>query len=316
MSRDASSVLVDGPWDHRFVSANGARFHVAVAGGSGAANRPLVLLLHGFPQFWWAWRDQLRALAGAGYRAAALDLRGYGASDKPPRGYDTFTSAADVASVIRTLGATRAAVVGHGLGAWTAWAMPAMQPTVTQGVAALSMPHPLVLRRASTGDAAQVRANGYLMALQRPFVPERQMAHGALGTGGSGYVEGLFRRWSAPDTGWPDPQVASRYADAMALPFVAHSAAEYYRWMVRSQVRLDGRRFASRMRRPIDVPVLHLQGGADGAVLATSTHGSRDYVRGPYEHHLLPRAGHFLAEEASEEVSALLLGWLRTVNPE
>ncbi len=310
MSRDASSVLIDGPWEHRFVSANGARFHVALAGSDAARGGPLVLLLHGFPQFWWAWRDQLTALAAAGHRVAALDLRGYGASDKPPRGYDTFTSAADVASVIRTLGATRAVLVGHGLGGWTAWAMPTMQPTVTHAVAALSMPHPLVLRRASMTDAAQARANGYLLGLQRPFVPEHQMARGALGSGGTGYVEGLLSRWSAPGTQWPEADVAGRYADAMALPFVAHSAAEYYRWIARSQVRLDGRRFAARMRQPVDVPVLHLQGGQDSAVLAASTGGSRDYVRGRYEHHLLPYAGHFLAEEATAEVNALLLRWL------
>ncbi|MGH8894731.1 MAG: alpha/beta fold hydrolase, partial [Actinomycetes bacterium] len=70
------------------VAANGARFHVAVSGDG-----PLVLLLHGFPQFWWAWRHQLPELAAAGYRAAAMDLRGFGASDKPPRGYDPRTLA-------------------------------------------------------------------------------------------------------------------------------------------------------------------------------------------------------------------------------
>lgn len=322
MTRDASSVLIDGPWEHRFVAANGARFHVAMVSGdgdpahsspaAGVPDRPLVLLLHGFPQFWWAWRHQLVALAAAGYPAAALDLRGFGGSDKPPRGYDTFTSAADVASVVRTLGATRAVVVGSSLGAWTAWAMPSMQPTVTAAVAALSMPHPLVLRRATALEPAQAAASGWVAGLQRPFVPERQMARGARANGGSGYVERLLQRWAAPGYPWPSG-VPGRYADAMAIPFVAHSAAEYYRWMVRSQVRLDGRRFAARVQRPIDVPVLQLQGGRDGAVLAGSTGGSGHYVRGPYEHRLLPVAGHFLAEEAAAETTALLLAWLRKV---
>ena len=99
MSLDASMALIEGPWEHRFVAANGARFHVAEQGEG-----PVVLLLHGFPQFWWAWRHQMQALADAGYRACAMDLRGYGASDKPPRGYDTRTSATDVASVLRSLG--------------------------------------------------------------------------------------------------------------------------------------------------------------------------------------------------------------------
>ena len=77
---DASYVLIDGPWEHRLVAAGGSRFHVAELGEG-----PLVVLLHGFPQFWWAWRHQLVALAEGGFRVAAMDLRGYGASDKTPQ---------------------------------------------------------------------------------------------------------------------------------------------------------------------------------------------------------------------------------------
>ena len=299
MSNDASSVLIDGPWAHKNVSANGARFHVAEMGEG-----PLVLLLHGFPQFWWAWRHQMTALAEAGYRAAAMDLRGYGGSDKPPRGYDTFTLAADAASVIRSLGETEAVVVGHGWGGWIAWAMPTMQPGVTRAIAALGMPHPLVLRHASFTNPAQFRANAYLGGLQRPFVPERQMTHG------SRYVERLLQQWSSLENPWPSAEEARRYAEAMTIPFVAHSAAEYYRWVVRSQLRLDGRRFAARLRRPVDVPALHLHGVDDGAVVASAATGSRAHVRGPFEEHFLAGVGHFLPEEAPDDVSRLLVGWV------
>jgi len=119
MSLDAASVLIDGPWQHRFVSANGARFHVAELGDG-----PMVLLMHGFPQFWYAWRHQMSAIADAGWRAVAMDLRGYGASDKPPRGYSTYTSTADAATVIRSLGEESAIVLGQGLGGFVAWSMP------------------------------------------------------------------------------------------------------------------------------------------------------------------------------------------------
>ena len=91
----ARAVEIPGPWTHRYVAANGARFHVAEATDP-SADGPLVLLLHGFPEFWWAWRAQLPALAAAGYRAVAMDLRGYGGSDKTPRGYDPVTSWASV----------------------------------------------------------------------------------------------------------------------------------------------------------------------------------------------------------------------------
>jgi pimeloyl-ACP methyl ester carboxylesterase len=299
MSNDASSVLIEGPWEHHFVAANGARFHVAELGDG-----PLVILLHGFPQFWWAWRDQLVALSDAGYRVAAIDLRGYGASDKPPQGYDTYTLAADVASIVRSLGESSAVVVGHGWGGWIAWSMPTMQPAVTRAVATLGMPHPLVLRRASLSNLAQIRANGYLAGLQRPFIPEHQMGKSPA------YVARLLGAWSAPEGQWPAREVAQRYAEAMALPFVAHSAAEYYRWVVRSQLRLDGRRFAQRLSSVIGVPVLALHGDQDRAVMPALAPCSAQYVQGQFEHRMIAGAGHFLPEEAPGTVSSHLVRWL------
>ena len=304
MPPDASMVLIDGPWQHRFVAANGARFHVAEQGEG-----PLVVMLHGFPQFWWAWRHQMGALADAGYRACAMDLRGYGASDKPPRGYDTRTSATDVASVIRSLGEPGAVVVGHGWGGWIAWSMPTLTPAVTQAVASLSMPHPLAFRRASFTSLRQARANGYLAGLQRPFIPEHEMTvHG-------GYVQRLLREWASPEGIWPSPEEARTYSDAMALPFVAHSAAEYYRWVVRSQLRPDGWRFARRMRTPVSVPVLELHGARDRAVLPETARGSAEFCTGPFESHVVAGAGHFLPEEAPADVTAHLLRWLERVAP-
>src|SRR5258708_36004845 len=96
MASDLSPVYVEGAWTHREVSANGARFHVVELGDG-----PLALFLHGFPQFWWTWREPLTAFADAGYRAVALDLRGLGGSDQPPRGYDPLTATLGVAGVIR-----------------------------------------------------------------------------------------------------------------------------------------------------------------------------------------------------------------------
>src|SRR3974390_1948945 len=99
-----SPIYADGPRVHRTITAQGTRFHIAEAGGG-----PLVLLLHGFPQFWWTWRAQLASLSAAGYRAVAADLRGYGGSDKPPRGYDLITAASDAAGVVRAPGEAHAA---------------------------------------------------------------------------------------------------------------------------------------------------------------------------------------------------------------
>lgn len=299
MSQDAASVLIEGPWEHRLVAANGARFHIAESGDG-----PLVLLLHGFPQFWYAWRHQIPLLVAAGYRVAAMDLRGYGASDKPPRGYDTYTSTADVAAVVRALGEQEAIVLGQGLGGWIAWSMPSLQPGVTRAIGSLSMPHPRIMRHASLTPGPQLRANRYVMGLQRPFVPERRMAER------SEDVERLLRAWAAPDGQFPTTADVERYTASMALPFVAHSAAEYYRWIGRSQLRQDGPLFAHRVRVPVPVPVLHIQGVLDGCVLAEATTGSAAYVTGPYELHLIEGAGHFLTEEAPQTVGAMITTWL------
>ena len=100
------------------------------------------------------------------------------------------------------------------------------------------------------------------------------------------------------------------YADAMALPFVAHSAAEYYRWVVRSQVRPDGWQFAKRVSGPVQVPVLQLHGEDDPAVLPEIMPTSRARCAGPFEAYEVPAAGHFLPEEAPDAVNAHLVRWL------
>ena len=128
---DPSSVRLDGPWTHRDVHANGIRFHVAECGPT-APGTSLVVLLHGFADFWWSWRHQLTGLAEAGYRAVAVDLRGYGDTDKPPRGYDGWTLSGDVAGLIRALGHSEATLVGHADGGLVCWATAMLHPRLVR----------------------------------------------------------------------------------------------------------------------------------------------------------------------------------------
>lgn len=295
---DASVVHVEGPWTHRAVAANGARFHVAELGEG-----PLVLFLHGFPQFWWAWRHQLVALAGAGYRAVAMDLRGYGASDKPPRGYDPFTLTGDIAAVIKSLGERDAIVVGHDWGGYLGWTLAVVEPKVVRGLVAVSMPHPRRLRRALTTERHQISAGSLILGLQLPWVPEHQLIRDD-----GEYVARLLHAWSAP--GWPDAETVLRYREAICIPGVAHCAAEYYRWAVRSLPRPDGIRFTHRMRQPIGIPVLQLHGRLDPWILPASAQGSGRYVEGPYRWRLFEQAGHFPHEEVPAAVTTELLSWL------
>jgi pimeloyl-ACP methyl ester carboxylesterase len=207
VSRIDAVVEAPGPWTHRQVAANGARFHVAELGTG-----PLVLFLHGFPEFWWAWRHQLPVVAAAGYRAAAMDLRGYGGSDKTPRGYDPMTLAADVAGVIRCLGARDAVVVGHGWGGFVGWATAAMQPSVVRALAAVCAPHPLQMARLFTSDRRHLGTVGQLLAMQVPMMPERRIT-----AADCAFVEQHLRRASAPGSTFPDAEAGSATGRDAAL---------------------------------------------------------------------------------------------------
>lgn len=302
---DERSVLVPGPWRHRTVSANGTRFHVAEAGDG-----PLVLLLHGFPEFWWAWRHQLPALAAAGYRVAAPDLRGYGASDKPPRGYDLPTLADDMSGLVRALGEANAVVVGHGWGGLGAWTAAALHAKAVNRLVAVSAPHPLRFKAALGRMPHSVRAVRHELVFQVPWLGERR-----LGAHDGALVRALLREWSYGD--WPEPEVARRYAEAMQVPHAAHSALEYHRWLGRSTVRPDGVRFGRRLRRlPVRVPTLVLHGARDPLVHPGAAASSAQHVEAPYRWRLIDGAGHFPHEESPQAVTDAILTWLKDAEPD
>jgi pimeloyl-ACP methyl ester carboxylesterase len=309
---DPSTVRIDGPWAHRDVYANGIRLHVAETGEG-----PLVLMLHGFGEFWWSWRNQLTALGDAGFRAVAVDLRGYGDSDKPPRGYDGWTLSGDVAGLIKSLGERKAHLVGHGWGGMLAWTVAALHPRLVRSVSALSGPHPLALRREFRRTllrgrrANQARAFGELFAAQLPIAPERRLTRD-----GADRIEARLRRLSGPQwTYRPEfAEAVHNFREAALVTGVAHSALEYYRWAVRAQVRTDGRRFAEAMGRPVTVPVLQVHGALDPYVLAPTMAASTHWISGRSQSVSLPDTGHFPHQEKPDLVNQALKGFL-TANP-
>jgi pimeloyl-ACP methyl ester carboxylesterase len=301
---DRSEALVAGPWEHREITANGLRFHIAEAGDG-----PLVLLLHGFPENWWAWRHQLRSLPAAGYRAVALDLRGYGATDHPPRGYDLPSLTQDVSAVIRSLGSEDAVVVGHDWGGAIGWSLACLSPKSVRRFVAVSSVHPRRLRTSVLTRVGQLRSSAYSLPFQAPWLPERSLVkeHAVL-------VEELMTRWAAP--GWPDTESLAYYRNSMQIENTAYCAMEYYRWAVRSMVRPDGLRYVHHMSRPVEAPVLQLHGSRDGRILATTARGSGEHVSAPYRFRLLEGVGNFPHEEAPERFDDELLAWLDDPEPD
>jgi pimeloyl-ACP methyl ester carboxylesterase len=300
---DTSAVLLDGAWTHRFVSANGSRFHVAEVGSG-----PMVLMLHGFPEFWGAWEHQLVPIAEAGYRAVAVDLRGYGASDKPPRGYDGYTLAADVAGLIRALGERKATLVGTGVGGLIAWSVAAMHLGVVRSLVTIAAPHPLRLRSAVFSDVrGQLASATPVLKFQLP-----RYEH-VLTRDDAALVGSYLRAWAAPAwVGTPDFAGYERACrQAMLIPQAAFCALEAFRWGVRSLVRLRGHRFRRELSTPVRVPTLQLHGELDPVVRPTSARGSGRYVSWPYEWCQIRGVGHFPHREAAELVTGEILRWAK-----
>ncbi|MGN2634689.1 alpha/beta fold hydrolase [Nocardia takedensis] len=303
---DPSSVRYEGPWTHRDVHANGIRFHVVEAAAQ-RRDAPLVVLLHGFADFWWSWRHQLTGLSDLGYRVVAVDLRGYGDSDKPPRGYDGWTLAGDVAGLVRALGHTEATLVGHAEGGLVCWTTAVLHPRLVSSIALISSPHPAALKSAVLRDGAQ-RATWLpdFLRYQLPRYPEHLL------TTADGFeVERLLRqRVGAEFAGTAEfIDVARRMRSAIRIPGVAHCALEYQRWAFRSQWRPDGRRFMATMRDPLDIPVLALRGASDTYLLRSTYHRGQKWA--PRRRLVtVPDAAHFAHQENPDTVTTELAKFL------
>jgi len=302
---DESCVLIEGDWTHRFVSANGSRFHVVEAGEG-----PVVLMLHGFPEFWGAWRHQLNVLAAAGFRAVAIDLRGYGASDKPPRGYDAYSMAADVTGLIRALGARDAVIVGAGYGGMLAWTVAALHRDLVRRLVILSAAHPLRLRTAAFGPGA---VRGQRSAASPIFKFQLPRYEHVLTRDDAERVGGFIRDWSGP--AWRSTEDFAAYErecrSAMQIPQAAFCSLEAFRWGVRSLFRLSGYRFRRDMRAKVTVDTLQLHGALDPVTLPSTAQGSGLYVSARYEWRLIDNVGHFPHLEAPDLVAGEILRWAK-----
>ena len=270
---------------HRFLDTNGARIHVAQEGDG-----PPVVFIHGFPEGWFAWRDQMHALAEAGFRAIAVDLRGYGESSKPrgTQSYKASLVAGDVAEVIRSLGAGPVPVVGHDWGAPITYRLAMDHPELVSRLFILNGPHPLQFARLLRKSAAQRRRSWYIFFFQLPYLPERSLAR-------KGTFARLFRG-AVPADRLADYERAFPSRAAWKPPIDFYRAARAK----------DARPKA----RVIDKDVLIIWGMRDFALGPECLEGLEEWLpRVRIER--LPNAGHFVQQEAADEVSAILLRELR-----
>lgn len=272
---------------------------------------PLALLIHGLGGIWWTMRGPMVALAEAGFHAVAVDLRGHGDSDKPPRGYDAWTLSTDVTNLIRALGHSSAVIVGQGEGGFVAWTAAYRRPRAVRGLVVVGSPHPLATRHAALRDRDQRRALvPGLLADQVPRLAERRLT-----ADGAAAVETMLRVRSGPE--WPGTsdfgQTAELLRRAMLIPKVAHLSLESRRWMVRSQMRPDGRDFRRTVSRVLDQPVLAISGAEDRFIRPETVRSSGDWAR-DFRTELVPGAGHYPAMEDPAETSRLIVDFARGVS--
>jgi pimeloyl-ACP methyl ester carboxylesterase len=261
---------------------------------------PLVVLLHGFPDFWYSWRHQIPFLAKAGYRVVAPDMRGYNLSDKP-QGIDAYRItrlADDVASLVRHLGADRAVVVGHDWGGLVAWCVPFFRPEVVDRVVILNAPHPAGMFRDLLTPAQALRS-WYIFFFQLPWLPEQLV---------SAALPAIVRA-----AGGHDEDVAL-YVEAASRPGAMTAMVNYYRAAMRAVVGAtpeDARLRDLAKHAVVDAPVLLLWGMDDPALGSRLTQGLEPWVRN-LQVMRLPGVSHWPHIEAPDKVNQELLAFIQS----
>ncbi|MGP1382881.1 MAG: alpha/beta fold hydrolase [Thainema sp.] len=287
---------VSTTWQHHFVDTNQIRLH-CVTQGEGE----LVVLLHGFLEFWYSWRHQLPALSPH-FKVVIPDLRGYNDSDKPSDGYDLDTLSQDIRGLIEALGYQKAHIVGHDWGGAIAWHLAQQFPAVIDRLAILGAPHPHRFRQELISNLDQLRRSWYLLAMQMPGLPEWLIRQN-LGQ----IVRSLFQD-QAVRKGAFTTQDTELYQAALEKPGALAAAMRYYRQFLSIP---DWLKHWNRTPARIQSPTLVLWGEEDPLLSKTLLQGVEKFVAAPLQLKLVPYCGHWIQQEVPKTVNRELLDFLR-----
>ncbi|MER6298734.1 alpha/beta hydrolase [Kitasatospora sp. NPDC001539] len=312
---------------HRLVSTGGRRIHL-VEQGSG----PLVLLVHGFPESWYSWRHQLPALAAAGYRAVALDVRGYGRSSRPadPAAYRMRELVEDNVAVVRALGEASAVVVGHDWGATIAADSALLHPEVFSAVGLLSVPY---APRGGPRPGEVFAGLGGEEEFYVSYFQQRGRAEAEIEPDVRGWLAGFYAALSAdtmPAPGSPDPHFVAtggtlreRFPSGPLPGWLSESDLDFYAGEF-ERTGLTGalNRYRNMDRdwedlmayhgAPVTQPALFVGGTQDASTtwLADAIAAYPDTLPGLTGCHLLEGCGHWIQQERADDVNRLLVEWL------
>lgn len=294
--------MVETQVEHEYVQTNGVTLHVAQAGPQ---DGPLVILLHGFPEFWYGWRAQIPALANAGFRVWAPDQRGYNLSDKPSgvSNYDLTNLSGDIIGLMDAAGVERAHVVGHDWGAAVSWHLATRHADRVEKLAIFNVPHPAVFAPFLRSHPTQLLKSWYMLFFQMPYLPElfvRKAGRFIMSEGGRS------KTFSESEL--------DRYEEVWNQPGMMTAAINWYRAEGRRAARrlTAGRRGGSRIAADptVRVPTLVVWGEDDPVLDHRMADRSVELCE---EGRLvkLPGVTHWVQHEAADRVNQLLIGHLQ-----
>lgn len=281
----ATAAFAQDVWDrveHKYANNDGVKIHYAAMGKG-----PLVVMIHGFPDFWYSWRNQMSTLA-EDYRVVAVDQRGYNLSDKP-KGVDQYLMpllVKDVVSVIKAEGESAAVVVGHDWGGAVAWAVAMSQPQVVNQLVILNLPHPNGMRREIVNNPKQRENSAYAFRFQQPD------AHKSLS------AEMLAGRFSE--------DARSRYLEAFKNSDF-EAMLNYYK---ANYPKPDAPPAPAAAMPKVKAPVLMIHGLDDQALLPGALSGTWEWVEKDLTIVTVPGAGHFVQHDAPKIVNETIVDWL------
>jgi pimeloyl-ACP methyl ester carboxylesterase len=291
----------DTPGVHDTIQTNGVALHAVTAGPE---DGDPVVLLHGFPEFWYAWHRQIPALADAGYRVVAPDMRGYNCSDKPEgvAAYHVDELVGDVAGLVGAFDRESAHVVGHDWGGLVAWQTAIDRPDIVDHLTILNAPHPSAYERALRSSLSQLRKSWYVGFFQLPVLPEL-----SLGTNDFDFVDRVLAESTVRPDAFTETDIGY-YKRALARPGARTAALNYYRAIARRNAKLTLTR-GGVGDLPVRAPTLLIWGEQDQALDVSLTENLDQWVP-DIRVDRLPDASHWVQFDAPERVSDLLLSHL------
>ncbi|MEL7503423.1 MAG: alpha/beta hydrolase [Cyanobacteria bacterium J06554_6] len=277
---------------HQYLETNGVRLHY-VTQGSG----PLMLFLHGFPEFWYSWRHQIRAFA-QDYTVVALDLRGYNDSEKPKdmAAYAMSALVEDVAGTIRALGDGRCILVGHDWGGAIAWSVAYAHPEMLSRLIVMNLPHPAKFAE-GLRTPQQLLRSWYIGLFQLPLLPELLLQAGDYAA-----IRAAFRAQAVNPNAFTDADLDA-YAAAAAKPGALTAMLNYYRNLLPSGGLLN------RTWEKLDIPTLLIWGENDAALGKELTDGTEQYVS-DLTLRYIPNCSHWVQQEQPELVNQYMQAFL------